>query len=190
GRHQPDPGRARHGHIRPGQGAGAVPAPAAQCVPRADLRHDRDSRRPRETDGRPAIGILRRQFAGPQPGAGPLLRREAGKRECSRATACERADHRVAQDPDRDGVGRGSRRSGDRPGGTVGAFGSPAARALTFDPEDPMRPTRAPSTAALFTPLLALVLAAPGSAQTLAITGATVIDGTGKAPVSDGVVVI
>ncbi len=35
-----------------------------------------------------------------------------------------------------------------------------------------------------------LVLTAPADAQTLAITGATIIDGTGRAPVSDGVIVI
>ncbi|MEO8450441.1 MAG: amidohydrolase family protein [Gemmatimonadota bacterium] len=38
--------------------------------------------------------------------------------------------------------------------------------------------------------LISLVLAGSASAQSLAITGATIIDGTGKAPVSDGVVLI
>ena len=38
--------------------------------------------------------------------------------------------------------------------------------------------------------LLAPALAGPAHAQTLAITGATIIDGTGKAPLANGVVVI
>ncbi|MDB5703633.1 MAG: Amidohydrolase family protein [Sphingomonas bacterium] len=37
---------------------------------------------------------------------------------------------------------------------------------------------------------VALVSAAPASAETLAFTGATVIDGTGQAPIADGVVVV
>ena len=51
-----------------------------------------------------------------------------------------------------------------------------------------MLPPRAHSLSILITTFL--TLAAPASAQTLAITGATVIDGTGKAPLSDGVVLI
>jgi imidazolonepropionase-like amidohydrolase len=47
---------------------------------------------------------------------------------------------------------------------------------------------RLPASSILFAALTAL--AASGSAQTLAITGGTVIDGTGKPPVSDGVVLI
>src|SRR2546426_4580907 len=48
--------------------------------------------------------------------------------------------------------------------------------------------TRALSASILGATLLAL--GAPARAQSLAITGATVIDGTGKPPVSDGVVLI
>ncbi len=47
---------------------------------------------------------------------------------------------------------------------------------------------RAQCVSILVTTLLAVV--APAPAQTLAITGATIIDGTGKAPLSDGVVLI
>ena len=51
-----------------------------------------------------------------------------------------------------------------------------------------MLPARAYSQFILRSALLALV--PPASAQTLAITGATIIDGTGKAPLSDGVLLI
>ena len=51
-----------------------------------------------------------------------------------------------------------------------------------------MLPKRAPSVSILLAALLPV--GAPVRAQTLAITGATVIDGTGKAPLSDGVVLI
>ncbi len=46
------------------------------------------------------------------------------------------------------------------------------------------------SVSVLFAALLAIVAPTAWAAQTLAITGATIIDGTGKAPVGDGVVVI
>ncbi len=59
-------------------------------------------------------------------------------------------------------------------------------------PADPHRPWRSPITArsACFATALWLALAGPAAGQTTALTGATIIDGTGAAEIPNGVVLV